>query len=209
MDKQKTLPNYELKAYVLNECSEYVQAIKDERAFCFYNSQWCDRKLRAKREKYRFGMLVASEMFQHAPLLYSECEKIANADSSRRKRLRKRIENMFSIGDCYFLTLTFNDECLSSTEEKTRRVYVHRFLKSVSSHYVGNIDFGKENGREHYHAVCVCDSYDFSSWTHGFYKALKIRKGESDSKRLATYVSKLTNHAIKETTKRGALIYSR
>lgn len=203
------MPNYELKADILTHNPEFVKAVKDEFTYCYLDSIWYDKNKRAEKEKYRDGLELSNALFNASRPLYDECVRIVNADSSRRKRLRKRIENMFTQGTCVFLTLTFADDVLNNTDAKTRRVYVARFLKSVSSQYVGNIDFGAENGREHYHAVVVSNTDDFSSWTYGFYKAITVRKDEADAKRLATYVSKLTNHAIKETTKRNALIYSR
>lgn len=205
------MPNYELKAQIMNNNPEFINIVKQEQRFIYLeqyelgsNVHFNDDYI-ALQDAYHSARVLQNSNLE----VYRECERIVNADSSRRKRLRKRIENMFTQGTCVFLTLTFTDEVLQNTDEKTRRVYVARFLKSVSTQYVGNVDFGKENGREHYHAVIVSNTDDFSSWTYGFYKAITVRKEQADAKRLATYVSKLTNHAIKETTKRNALIYSR
>lgn len=201
-----SMPNYELKAEIMNNMPNCLDVVKayNKREYLF-NSCLFDEIT----PELNYKTDIAIQLYQENPIVFDECERIVNADKSRRKRLRKRIENMFSMGACVFLTLTFTDDVLQNTDEKTRRVYVARFLKSVSSKYVGNVDFGAENGREHYHAVIVTNTDDFSSWTYGFYKAITVRKEEADAKRLATYVSKLTNHAIKETTKRNALIYSR
>lgn len=203
------MPNYELKAEILNNYPEMI-SLRKEYNREFYRvchtfgsvKNWSD-------EDTDYIHYLETQFEQFDTEYQNEVDRIINTDKCRRKRLRKRIENMFAQGTCVFLTLTFTDEVLQNTDEKTRRVYVARFLKSVSTQYVGNVDFGKENGREHYHAVIVSNTDDFSSWTYGFYKAITVRKEEADAKRLATYVSKLTNHAIKETTKRNALIYSR
>lgn len=141
--------------------------------------------------------------------LWKECERINHAATKRALRLRERIEYFLSLGHCFFVTLTFNDSCLSSTTEETRRAYVKRFLRSQSSNYVANIDYGSENGREHYHCVIVCDNVDLSSWEkYGFIFYEHIKRPKSSIK-LGKYISKLTNHAIKETCKRQAIIYSR
>ena len=111
-----------------------------------------------------------------------------------------------------FLTLTFNDETLRDTTDKERRVLVSRYLKSFGCSYVANVDYGKENHREHYHAVINTDRIDYSSWhKYGAIDGEKIRNRniQSDKTRLAKYICKLSNHAIKETTKRSSLIYSR
>ena len=138
--------------------------------------------------------------------LYNETLKINKADLNRNCRLKKRIAKYLSMGQCLFLTFTFNDTCLNNTSEETRRKYVRRWLKSYSSYYVANIDFGSINEREHYHALIRVDRVDPTDWHHGTINVKRVRP-TSDGKALAKYISKLTNHAIKETTKRYALIY--
>lgn len=110
---------------------------------------------------------------------------------------------------CVFVTLTFTDEVLASTSAETRRRYVQRYLKSQAQgrKYVANIDFGKENHREHYHAV-VEGRLDPLQWSYGALNVKQVRK-TSKPAALAKYVAKLSNHAIKETCKRSVLIYSR
>ena len=141
---------------------------------------------------------------------FNEATRILSAQHSRTKRLRSRIEDMLeSFDDCTFVTLTFTDEVLKRTSSATRRRYVAYFLKSQSSGlpYVANIDFGAQNGREHYHAVCAFRITP-ATWLYGILNFEKIRSA-GDSLKLSKYVSKLTNHAIKETCKRNAMIYSR
>lgn len=142
------------------------------------------------------------------PALFSEAVKAANSDFARNTRLKNRISTYLQMGSCIFLTLTFNDECLSHTSSSTRRDYVKKFLRKCSNHYVANVDFGSKGGREHYHAIVVAESVDFSLWKHGAINGKRIRE-TSEPLCLAKYISKLVNHAIKETTKRTAFIYSR
>lgn len=144
--------------------------------------------------------------------VFNECLKLNHAYYKRSKRLCNRIETMLLNGDCLFLTLTFNDNYLSDSTDKERRVAVSRYLKQFNCPYVANIDFGGENGREHYHAVINAPSIRFESWRkYGNINAKRIRNRgiDTDTKRLAKYIAKLSNHAIKETTKRSCLIYSR
>ena len=141
---------------------------------------------------------------------FQECEKILHAQSTRSSRLRSRIEHIITgYENATFCTLTFTDEYLASTSPQTRRVYVTRYLKEQSGGlpYVANIDFGKKNGREHFHAVCAF-RLDPKQWECGHLDIRKIRDSSKPLK-LAKYISKLTNHAIKETAKRNAAIYSR
>jgi hypothetical protein len=139
--------------------------------------------------------------------------KIANnlnrASYQRTARLKERIREAVESGSAWFITITFNPETLSKTNEKTRRVYVSRWLKSLTPFYVANIDYGKEKGREHYHAVITSDQRPPKSWSYGFVDILKVKTTETDTKRISKYISKLTNHAIKHTTKSKRIIYSR
>lgn len=141
---------------------------------------------------------------------YIEAGRIVHAQSNRTTRLRSRIEDIItSSPESTFCTLTFTDEYLASTSALTRRRYVTRYLKeqSAGGSYVANIDFGARNGREHYHAVCGF-RLNPKDWECGALNVQLIRVGSKPIK-LAKYVSKLTNHAIKETCKRNAIIYSR
>lgn len=138
-----------------------------------------------------------------------DCRKINNSNYHRVKRLTDRITEYLQMGVCVWLTLTFNESALSNTNNKQRRRYVREYLKSQSDYYVANIDYGKTTEREHYHALLVCNRVDMSKWTHGFAYTERIKNHVKTSVKLAKYVSKLTNHAVKETTKRCCYLYSR
>ena len=139
--------------------------------------------------------------------------KVANnlnrASYYRTVRLKERIREAVLSGSAWFITITFNPETLENTNEKTRRVYVSRWLKSLTPFYVANIDYGLKNEREHYHAVITSDQRPPKSWSYGFVDILKVKTTETDTKRVSKYISKLTNHAIKNTTKSKRIIYSR
>lgn len=152
---------------------------------------------------------------QEYPFYYAECFKIIQAQHKKRKRLQDKITNMLdSCTDVVFVTLTFSDDYLYNTSELYRRKSITAFLKKYCTHYIANIDFGKLNGREHYHAIIgiylpleALDEYRsiFNSSIH----VERVRNYTTDTSKLARYVAKLTNHALKVTTKRQALIYSR
>lgn len=172
-----------------------------------------------KLNKARFNALQSNDFEAYDKLnanylalcndtLFQEAIKINNASYRRRKRLSLRIKKLLS-SSAYFVTLTFTDDVLQTTSADTRRRYVSRFLKAYFTDYIANIDFGSINGREHYHAVVIGDTTNMSSWDkYGFSHIQAIRSIE-DNDKLAKYICKLTNHAIKETTKQQRLIYSR
>lgn len=137
-----------------------------------------------------------------------ESLRINNAKTQRVTRLKRRIQKICS-ERAYFLTLTFRDDVLDTTEESTRRQYVRRELNKISTDFVANIDFGSKNDREHYHAVVRADYLDYNFWPYGIMYAEVINPIDEYNLVLAKYVSKLTNHAIKETCKRKSIIYSR
>lgn len=139
---------------------------------------------------------------------WEEARRINNASYRRVQRLKRRIASMLKNGECLFLTLTFTDEVLRKTTEDTRRQAVRRYLKSFGFPYVANIDYGKKNGREHYHAVIQTEHVDYSAYTYGAINGEKIHSAE-DYVKLSKYVAKLTNHAIKQTNKRQVIIYSK
>lgn len=139
---------------------------------------------------------------------WEEARRINHASRARIQRLKRRISAMLKNGECLFLTLTFTDEVLRKTTEDTRRQAVRRYLKSFGVPYVANIDYGKKNGREHYHAVIQTEHVDYSAYTYGAINGEKIHSAE-DYVKLSKYVAKLTNHAIKQTNKRQVIIYSK
>lgn len=141
--------------------------------------------------------------------LFKEAKKINHASYEKRNRLEKRIAFWLSNYTCIFLTLTFKPDTLENTSRDTRRKYVTRALKQMSDKYIANIDFGAKNEREHYHAIVVADNVSRDIWKD--YGAINFEriKQTSDSVKLAKYVVKLTNHAIKETVQQNRVIYSK
>lgn len=136
-----------------------------------------------------------------------EADRINHATFERVRRLRLRVTSIISYPSL-FLTLTFTNKVLRSTSKQTRRRYVSRFLRSISINYVANIDYGKKKGREHYHALVQVDSIDHTLWSYGAINFERVyNESTLDSERLSSYIAKLTNHAIKKTTKREHLIY--
>lgn len=137
-----------------------------------------------------------------------ECARISKAHRKRVLTLKRRVEYML-YKPCIFLTFTFSPYALENLTEKVRKQYVKEYLSSLDCLYVANQDFGKKKGREHYHAIVQCDRVDYSKWKYGSLNGLKVRNTTEDCTKLAKYVAKLTNHAIKETNRRSVLMYSK
>ena len=145
-------------------------------------------------------------------ITYHRMHNFNKARDCRTYRVKKRIQNYVLTGKAIFLTLTFTDDTLNKTNQKTRCRYVKKFLSEECKAYVANIDFGSKNGREHYHAVILpeSDMIDYSKWSYGAINGKRIHNTEKDLKKVAKYITKLTSHAVKETTGYGQrIIYSR
>lgn len=158
--------------------------------------------------------LVASSNYDTFMTQYGYYSKVAhqmNDNAYKRvQRVKEHVSNVIKDGKAIFLTLTFTDDVLASTNALTRRRYVSRFLKMNSSVYVANLDFGKKKEREHYHALVKADKVDFTQWhIYGAIKSERVRNSDADVARTSKYTVKLTRHALKETAKNPRLIYSR
>jgi len=208
--------DYAYKSYVLREHSELISRYKKAKRYDNAMALYLNEGIVCNTLKNNDGVSVSDLqnecLYNELGKEFNEVIKIDHASCNRATRLRKRIESMLLNGDCLFLTLTFNDETLNNTSDKTRRQLVSRYLKTFNCPYVANIDYGGKNGREHYHAVINATSIDLSSWRkYGAINVQRVRNKsiELSKTRLSKYISKLSNHAIKETTRRCCLIYSR
>lgn len=213
--------DYAFKSQVMKEHSDLLKlqrkVSKYEYAIHLYNTEGIVSY--SLKKGVKSGLLRQNEL--HSICLekgslnvLKECYKINDAFYHRVKRLKERINNLLLNGSCLFLTLTFTDEVLSSTSEETRRRYVQRFLKLYDGGYIANIDYGVDDRytkREHYHAIINTEKVYQKDWPYGNLDFERVRYDESKSDRvkMAKYISKLSNHAIKDSTKRSALIYSR
>lgn len=203
-------PNYKLKAKVLStDLPKKVNKLrkKEYRLHSCYDDSF-DQKKQECDDMY--CDLVLAYGYDE----FKEAIRINNANWQRFKRISHRVTQYLHF-PCVFLTLTFKDEVLNGTTEKTRRKYVSTFLRGLSHNYVANIDYGKDDRythREHYHALVVGQirKEDLSYWTTNIgFTYIETIRGRCGSDSIAMYIAKLTNHAIKDSTRRHVYIYSR
>lgn len=212
-------PDYKKKAEVL---SDFQVVLREQRKISYAIWRYNDLQLNGTIpenqdektiiEEYETAIKRQSFYLEKMPDIYKECERLNLSYYKRKIRLHKRIENMCQNGDCIFLTLTFNDDALKRTSQATRRQKITRFLKQFNVPYVANIDYGKKNHREHYHAVIQAEKIDYKAYYDlnlGTINGQVIKNSAVDKIRVSKYVAKLTNHAIKETTKRSCVIYGK
>ena len=184
----------------------FYNTIPEQELFEYYNygiaSPLVEEWLR--REDVAFD-LIQVELFGFDLETQQQANKLIKARREKARRVRKRIDDIMK-NDALFLTFTFTDEILASTTFEKRKRYIKDWLGKLNCPYVANLDYGKKNGREHYHAVVGISSVDFDTYTFGNLYGEKIRVG-SNSIALSRYIVKLTAHCLKDTAR--TIIYSR
>jgi len=115
-------------------------------------------------------------------------------------RIKERIKFMLTSDEsAFFLTLTFDDSNLPSTEEETKtQDYIIKFMQdNNATAYVANTDYGKDNGRFHWHAVVQANNdMQHETWSYGAIHFQRIKPG-SLAIMLTRYLIKLQRHATK------------
>ena len=170
--------------------------------------------------------IYSNNTFDSVPLIANEMgytwEEILCAmqiNSSYYKKLGRVKSKLFKMEQmCFensnlnmiFLTFTFDDYSITHNNSDSLKQAVRRHLKQYCIKYVANVDYGARNGRKHFHAVALVEGkLDFTKWNYGALNGRKVNLNETASKRMSKYITKLSLHAIKETTQFNRLIYSR
>ena len=169
----------------------------------------CDIPLTAQDVKRYFAHQDSINEFSGS-ILEKSINNINRSRYARKTRLNRFIEALLNYTDCIWVTLTFTDETFSKCSQETLKKYVKNFLSAHSDFYIANVDYGGINGRLHYHAIIGCQDLNLENWhKYGAIKVARIHKGKYCAEKLSKYISKLTNHAIKETCKGNRIIYSK
>ena len=226
--------NYEYRSEVLNDTEYIAQLRKVNRSISAYAQLLETGQVLYSPYDIDTAHQLDGVLFRQDTKKYVTAQKIISAQNRRISRLKRHLKAYLNQSSpVNFLTFTFAPETLEKTNDTTRRKAVTTFLKSQCKYYIANKDYGGKNGREHYHAVVV-GNVDLKAWDYGIinvqtvanrkqltrkkipkrYKDLDAKtqldfmKRDTESK-LAKYVAKLSNHAVKNTTKRSAIIYSK
>lgn len=156
--------------------------------------------------------VVYPDAFDEVGSSLRDAQRIIDARKRKKSRYNKRLHEMAQCYDVlHFVTLTFSDEVLESTSERTRHRYVQQWLFENCRDYIANEDFGKQTGRHHFHAVVAFPKNlaSVQPWKYGFYKFKLVRMSDDRATyRLSGYLLKLVNHSGKigtgkSFTKRG------
>lgn len=134
--------------------------------------------------------------------------RLVESRYKKRKRIENHVKRLILNNKAIFVTLTFNNETLEKYDSKKRRRLIQRYLKSNCKEYVANIDFGEDNGREHYHAI-VSNDINLKQYKLGAINVEHIRASQKSIEKTSKYINKLTSHALKEYSIDTRLIFSR
>lgn len=192
--------DYEYKAQIL---SSYVYEDYREISKAVYNYT-NDRDLPTKYT-YEEAIQRINELCEEDSKAFNEAYKLNHAFLQRKKKLKKKIQDILC-KPCIFATFTISDDYIDLPLDLLRK-YLTRVLKEMSDVYIANEDYGKNTNRLHFHAIIQTDHVEMRLWKYGFMFCEKINNKNVSA--LATYITKLTNHAIKASNKRSVMIYSK
>ena len=142
-----------------------------------------------------------------------------DAVKATRKRTRRYVRGMVqSFSDLYFVTLTFSPETYDGTSRATRDRYVKEWCRINCADYLGCLDVGKVNGREHYHLVVALkrppepyqvkgrtfyrfthDNNACNAWEYGYSTIKKLDRDPQSMDKTLEYAMKATAYAFKST----------
>lgn len=130
--------------------------------------------------------------------------------------------------EVYFFTFTFSNKTLETTTFEYRKDKIRRILKAICLDYVLNVDHGSTTEREHYHGFLVLEEGKYprkpikttgndgkkvliwrtealKEYDMGSYSLQEMKPKNKDIKKVASYIDKVTNHALKLSS--GSLSY--
>ena len=179
----------------------YDTEIVNRKLFYFECSYFGDESL------HRCALELLAYLLENYKVEFFICQRIVNNYMHKRTRLRKFITEMLK-NDCLYLTCTFTEDVLNNTSVDTRRVYIRRFLSKFKTNAVANIDFGDKKEREHYHAIIELPFINHTDYKYGNLDFERVTNNGVSQNKLSTYITKLTYHALKDSTKnKSSLIY--
>lgn len=142
-----------------------------------------------------------------------DIERILCARYMKVSRVKKRLVYLFSrYNYLWFCTFTFNDNLLNKCE-RTKRDTIKLVLNNLDFKYILNVDYGTKTERQHFHCVVATNfDLDLNLFIKKYYPcfclAQKIDLNEKSVSCVSKYINKLTNHSIKESTKKQRIVYN-
>lgn len=191
-----------------------------------------------KRQDDHLLEQIRNVLWHSIPVVYPYWERDILSHQREYDKLRKRkgrwlryvSEMSATFNSLYLLSLTFTDDCLSSTSSDTRQRYVRRWLNDNTVDYFACVDYGLENGREHYHAIVSFSPQGTAAyavapvpltpihigrgtfyriadpsreWPYGFYSIRAVRSDPASQLKTAFYALKSASYSFKSAKEDG------
>lgn len=174
-----------------------------------------DSKLESQVIKYNQYLKRCFKTNTPVRLQNKEYERILNARYEKISRIKRRfvylIQNYTYI---YFCTFTFDNDLIKKCD-RTKKDCIKSSLHSFDSDikFILNVDYGDKTEREHYHALV--GTHSPLSLRQHLKDTYPCRTGcefvdihTDDIKRLSKYINKLSNHCVKDSTKRKRIYFN-
>lgn len=114
----------------------------------------------------------------------------------------------------YFLTFTFDDKYINKCD-RTKKDLIKNLLNEIDScsFYILNVDYGSKTERQHYHCIYGTNKdlnlkFILDKYYPCFSYTEKIRLDSSSINKVSKYINKLSNHALKSSTKKSRIYFN-
>lgn len=142
-------------------------------------------------------------------------ERILKARYNKISRIKQHFIWLYhNRKNLYFITFTFDEQYIKKCD-RTRKDLIKNSLTSFDENglIILNIDYGKQNERLHYHCVFGTDSdLNLKNFLDLFYPCFTyteaIRQDCNSIKKISKYINKLSNHAVKDSTKNSRIFFN-
>lgn len=161
---------------------------------------------RKRKEAFKNGLQFDEDI---------EIERKLKARYNKVSRIKQHfIYMIMKKKNLYFLTFTFDDKYLKKCD-RTKKDLIKKLLKEIdfNSYIILNVDYGSQTERQHYHCIFGTNKdLDLKSILDKYYPCYsyteKIRLDTNSIKKIPKYINKLSNHAIKDSTKASRLYFN-
>lgn len=144
-----------------------------------------------------------------------EIERKLKARYNKVSRIKQHLIYMImKKKNIYFLTFTFNDKYINKCD-RTKKDLIKDLLREIDyeNYMILNIDYGSKNEREHYHCIYGTNKdIDLEFLLNKYYPCFsyteRVRLDSSSIKKIPKYINKLSNHAIKKSTKSSRIYFN-
>lgn len=142
-------------------------------------------------------------------------DSVLSSRYQKVSRIKKRFVYLINrYKNLYFITFTFDDDHIKLCDRSRKDLIkssLYSFDKNIK--YILNIDYGKKNERLHYHCIVATnENGNLKDFLQNNYPCFtyteRIRFSADDVRRTTKYINKLSNHAIKDTTKKSRILYN-